>query len=118
MSAALAARSPRRAPDPGFDVDGRRTFGYGGEDRATDLALLPDGRVVTAGWTTVNGDVAVTRLTVTASRDPRSPRPGGASSSPAPTLQVPSRASGVTVAGRSGGRGRPLRVSAACADGW
>ena len=61
-AAVLAAAAPGD-PDPGFDVDGRRAFGYGGDDRATDVALLPDGRVVVAGWTTVNADMAVTRLT-------------------------------------------------------
>jgi uncharacterized delta-60 repeat protein len=69
LAVALAAAAPAAlaaAPgdlDPGFDVDGRRAFGFGGEDRATDVALLPGGRIVTAGWTTVNGDIAVTRLT-------------------------------------------------------
>lgn len=48
-------------PDPRFDVDGRRAFGYGGDDRATDVALVgPDGRFVLAGSSDVQ--VAVTRL--------------------------------------------------------
>jgi uncharacterized delta-60 repeat protein len=63
-------------PDPRFDVDGRRAFGYGGDDRATDVALLPDGRIVMAGWTTVNGDLFVTRLTRRGAFDPRFGRAG------------------------------------------
>src|SRR5262245_61543422 len=59
---AVAAAAPGD-PDPGFDVDGRVTFGYGGDDRATDAVVLRDGRVVTAGWTTADGDIEVTRLT-------------------------------------------------------
>lgn len=35
-------------PDPGFYFDGRRTFGYGGDDRATDVAVLRDGRILVA----------------------------------------------------------------------
>jgi uncharacterized delta-60 repeat protein len=81
LAVALAAAAPTLVaapgdPDPGFDVDGRRAFGYGGDDRATDVALLPDGRIVTAGWTTVNGDIAVTRLTRRGAFDRRFGRGG------------------------------------------
>jgi uncharacterized delta-60 repeat protein len=82
LAAALAAAAPGMLaaasgdPDPRFDVDGRRAFGYGGDDRATDVALLPDGRIVMAGWTTVNGDLFVTRLTRRGDFDPRFGRGG------------------------------------------
>ena len=82
LAAALAAAAPGVVaaapgdPDPRFDVDGRRAFGYGGDDRATDVALLPDGRIVMAGWTTVNGDLFVTRLTRRGAFDPRFGRAG------------------------------------------
>jgi uncharacterized delta-60 repeat protein len=35
--------------DPGFDGDGRVTIDYGGADRANDVLVQPDGKVVTAG---------------------------------------------------------------------
>jgi uncharacterized delta-60 repeat protein len=82
LAGVLAAAAPGALaaapgdPDPHFDVDGRRAFGYGGDDRATDVALLPDGRIVMAGWTTVNGDLFVTRLTRRGAFDTRFGRGG------------------------------------------
>jgi uncharacterized delta-60 repeat protein len=35
--------------DPGFGADGRVTIDYGGADRADDVLVQPDGKVVTAG---------------------------------------------------------------------
>ena len=68
-SAAAVAGAAPGDPDPGFDVDGRVTFGYGGDDRATDAVVLRDGRIVTAGWTTADGDIEITRLTRRGARD-------------------------------------------------
>jgi uncharacterized delta-60 repeat protein len=68
-AAAAGAAAAPGDPDPGFDVDGRVTFGYGGDDRATDAVVLRDGRIVTAGWTTADGDIEITRLTRRGSLD-------------------------------------------------
>ena len=120
-AAATALAAAPGDPDPGFDVDGRRTFGYGGEDRATDLALLPDGRIVTAGWTTVNGDVAVTRLTRRGAFDRRFGRGGttdldlgGDDRANAVALQ---RDGMVVVAGRTSRRAGDMVVLRLRADG-
>ena len=50
--------------DPGFDGDGRVTIDYGGVDRANDVLVQPDGKIVTAGerGTGVVGTAQVSRL--------------------------------------------------------
>ncbi len=47
-AAGLALAAPGDL-DPGFDGDGRVTIDYGGADRANDVLVQPDGKVVTAG---------------------------------------------------------------------
>jgi uncharacterized delta-60 repeat protein len=46
--------------DLGFGDGGRRTIDFGGEDRANDVLVQPDGKIVLAG--AVFGEVAVVRL--------------------------------------------------------
>ena len=48
--------------DPGFDGEGKKTFGYGGYDSAEDALVRPDGKIVLAGFGNANVDFAVTQL--------------------------------------------------------
>jgi uncharacterized delta-60 repeat protein len=50
------------APDPTFDGDGRKTFGYAGDDAARAVMVQPDGRIVVAGYGGPDTTLAVTRL--------------------------------------------------------
>jgi uncharacterized delta-60 repeat protein len=59
---AVARLQPGGAPDTTFSFDGKTTVDYGGFDYASAVALAPDGRIVVAGRTSVNRDVAVARL--------------------------------------------------------
>jgi uncharacterized delta-60 repeat protein len=63
-----AAAAPGE-PDQSFGDDGRTTVEFGGDDRASHLALQPNGRIVLVGHTTAvgGGDFAIARL-----------KPGGA----------------------------------------
>jgi uncharacterized delta-60 repeat protein len=75
---ALAVLSPtaaRAAPgdlDPDFGTGGRVTVDFGGSDRGREAALLPDGRLVIAGYQSGGGDFdfGVARLTVAGAPDP------------------------------------------------
>lgn len=51
------------SPDPAFGGGtGRVTIDFGGYDRATDVALQGDGKIVVVGTTSVGNDIAVARL--------------------------------------------------------
>ena len=68
LATAWTAPSTLAAPgalDTTFGTGGRQTVDFGGTDRATHVAVTPDGRVVAVGSTdaTGAGDFAVTRLT-------------------------------------------------------
>ncbi|MFF9328155.1 calcium-binding protein [Streptomyces sp. NPDC014776] len=60
-------------PDPSFDGDGRVLTDFGGYDYGNDLAVQPDGRIVTVGAGTSaagDADFALTRHTPDGSPDP------------------------------------------------
>jgi uncharacterized delta-60 repeat protein len=59
---ALVRLQPGGALDTTFSFDGKTTLNYGGYDGAAAVALQPDGRIVVAGHTSVNYDIAVARL--------------------------------------------------------
>ena len=58
--------------DPAFGIGGRARIDFGGTDRATHVAVAPDGRIVALGLTdaTGGGDFAVARLTAGGLPDP------------------------------------------------
>jgi uncharacterized delta-60 repeat protein len=58
------------ALDPSFDTDGKAQVDFGGDDRATAVALDPNGRIVVAGFTGA-GDFALARLIGTVERGSR-----------------------------------------------
>ena len=68
MGLTLLLASPALAApadlDGSFSGDGKQLVDFGAFDRATHVALTPDGRIVVVGSTNVNdpGDYAVTRL--------------------------------------------------------
>ncbi|MFF4370173.1 calcium-binding protein [Streptomyces sp. NPDC001594] len=66
---ALARYNPNGSPDTSFDGDGRLTTDFGANtlDRATDLALQPDGRIVAAGVS--EADFGVARYNANGSLD-------------------------------------------------
>jgi uncharacterized delta-60 repeat protein len=70
---AVARLQPGGSPDTTFSFDGKTTVDYGGFDYANAVALAPDGKIVVAGHTSVNDDVAVARL----QGDPPAPKGGG-----------------------------------------
>jgi uncharacterized delta-60 repeat protein len=51
------------SPDKGFGTDGAAVIDSGGAEYLTALALAPDGRIVVAGYTSVDVNIAVYRLT-------------------------------------------------------
>jgi uncharacterized delta-60 repeat protein len=54
---------PDGSPDPGFGTSGTATIDFGAlEDLAGGAALQPDGRIVVAGYSQADEDVAVARL--------------------------------------------------------
>jgi uncharacterized delta-60 repeat protein len=57
---AVLRRNPDGSPDQGFGVNGRRIIDWGKVDRAQDVVLQPDGRIVVAGERGIT--VAVQRL--------------------------------------------------------
>jgi uncharacterized delta-60 repeat protein len=59
------------APDKSFDMDGARGVDGGGTEAAYGVAIQPDGKVVAAGYSSVNndGDPLVARLTSTGQPD-------------------------------------------------
>jgi uncharacterized delta-60 repeat protein len=59
---AIARLQRGGALDTTFSFDGKTTVDYGGADYASAVALAPDGKIVVAGHTSVNDDVAVARL--------------------------------------------------------
>jgi uncharacterized delta-60 repeat protein len=67
---AVARLEPDGSLDPSFDGDGRVTIDFGDVDVAEAVALQPDGKIVVAGYTTVNLDVVVVRLRPDGSLDP------------------------------------------------
>jgi uncharacterized delta-60 repeat protein len=69
--AAVAFGGPPGAFDTSFGGNGYQTVGFGGLDRATHVAITPDGRIVMIGTTNAGGnnDFAVTRLTASGGDD-------------------------------------------------
>jgi uncharacterized delta-60 repeat protein len=63
--------------DTSFDGDGTAGTDFGGGDHGQAAALQPDGKIVVAGYTSVNNDVAVARFNRDGSLD-ASFDPGGA----------------------------------------
>jgi uncharacterized delta-60 repeat protein len=62
---------PDGSPDTTFDGDGTATIDFGSlADLANDAVLQPDGRIVVAGYTQDDEDVAVARLNANGSPDP------------------------------------------------
>ena len=59
---AVARLQPGGALDTTFSTDGRTTIGFGAPELASALALQPDGRIVVAGTTQANNDIAIARL--------------------------------------------------------
>ena len=55
--------------DSGFGINGTVKIDSGGEEEARGLAIQPDGKIVVAGYTTVNNDAAVYRLNANGSPD-------------------------------------------------
>ena len=84
-SVALAAAGDL---DPGFGTGGKTTVDFGGTDRATHVALTPDGRIVVLGLTsaTGGGDFAVARLKSNGTLDPSFNLTGHESVSTGPTV--------------------------------
>jgi uncharacterized delta-60 repeat protein len=68
--AAIWRLTPNGSFDPTFNGTGRLGIDAGGFDEADALALQPDGRIVTAGSTSVNAAAAVWRVAPTGSLDP------------------------------------------------
>lgn len=61
-------RTADGAPDPSFQ---QRVIDYGGsDDRALDVALRPDGRIVAVGIGNANGDISVQGLLANGAGDP------------------------------------------------
>jgi uncharacterized delta-60 repeat protein len=67
---AVTRLNPDGSLDTSFDGDGRATIDFGDQDVAEAVALQPDGKIVVAGYTTLNLDVAVVRLRPDGSLDP------------------------------------------------
>ena len=63
LSSSVAVAAPGGL-DGSFSADGKQTLNFGGADRATHVAITPDGRIVVVGMTdaTGAGDFAVARL--------------------------------------------------------
>src|SRR4051812_9332866 len=61
LGAATALARPADL-DPSFSQDGWTRIDSGGDEIARATAIQPDGKIVVAGQTTVNGDAAVYRL--------------------------------------------------------
>ena len=59
---AVARLQPGGALDTTFSVDGMEMIDFGGDDQGYATALQRDGRIVLAGSTSVNSDIAVARL--------------------------------------------------------
>ena len=64
LSSSVAQAAPGDL-DASFGAGGKQTVNFGGADRATHVAIAPDGRIVVVGSTdaTGSGDFAVARLT-------------------------------------------------------
>jgi uncharacterized delta-60 repeat protein len=64
LSSSVALAAPGDL-DASFGAGGKQTLNFGGADRATHVAITPDGRIVVVGSTdaTGSGDFAVARLT-------------------------------------------------------
>ena len=82
---ALARYNPDGTLDTSFSGDGKTTTDFGGLDRAFDLALQPDGKIVAAG--THNGTFALARYE------------GESTSGTAPTNSAPPTISGTATEG-------------------
>jgi uncharacterized delta-60 repeat protein len=62
---------PDGSPDLTFDGDGTTTIDFGPlEDLANGAVLQPDGKIVVAGYTQADEDVAIARITASGSPDP------------------------------------------------
>jgi uncharacterized delta-60 repeat protein len=62
---------PDGSPDLTFDGDGTMTIDFGPlEDLANGAVLQPDGKIVVAGYTQADEDVAIARITASGSPDP------------------------------------------------
>jgi uncharacterized delta-60 repeat protein len=84
---ALARYNPDGTLDTSFSGDGKTTTDFGGLDRAFDLALQPDGKIVAAG--THNGTFALARYE------------GGSVSGTAPVNVTPPTISGTATEGQT-----------------
>jgi uncharacterized delta-60 repeat protein len=68
-SAVVYRLNPNGSLDPTFDGDGARGFDLGGDEIALGVAVQTDGKIVFAGATSVNQDVAVWRVNSNGSPD-------------------------------------------------
>ena len=78
---AVARLQPGGALDPTFSADGRTTVGFSGRELAYAVALQPDGRIVVAGATVADDDIAIARL------EGVTPPPAGGADRTAPILR-------------------------------
>jgi uncharacterized delta-60 repeat protein len=67
---ALYRLNANGTPDNGFDTDGAFGIDSGGNEQLFDAKVQADGKIVTAGSTTVGGDAAVYRVLSTGGLDP------------------------------------------------
>lgn len=69
---ALAKLTPTGQLDPTFGTGGRALVDHGGNEVASSIIILPDGRILLTAYQTVvtDGDFLVTRLTPTGQLDP------------------------------------------------
>ena len=74
---AVARLLPGGALDPAFSSDGKTTISFGAGESAGTIARQPDGRIVVAGSTDANDNIALARLQADARPVPGGqPRPG------------------------------------------
>jgi uncharacterized delta-60 repeat protein len=66
---AIARLETNGNPDPTFDLDGKQTIGFGGDDRAHGLAIQADGKILVGGSGGGNTNLVLTRLNADGSLD-------------------------------------------------
>jgi uncharacterized delta-60 repeat protein len=76
---ALARYTTDGQLDPSFSADGKQTTSIVGGGDANDVAIQPDGKIVVAGWTVVDGtqDMAIARYRRSGSLDRDTPTSTG-----------------------------------------